>query len=90
MTSQQMAKITQDAIGQLQYDKYGLSDGLLSVRFVDETDSGTWRIAFWLKGDVGTEIHLAVSSQAPEEFVRRRIIQEIEAHLPSWRKLVTS
>lgn len=90
MTHDRISRLTRDAIKSVRYDKYGLSDGFLSVRYIDMTDGGAWKIAFWLKGDVGAKIQIATPAQATDELIKNRIISEIESNLTRWRELLVS
>lgn len=90
MTADKLKLIAEDAIRQLRYEQYGLSGGFISVRYADLTDGDIWKIAFWLKGHVGTEILIAASRNASEEAVKQEVIAAIESNLPAWRNAVTS
>lgn len=90
MTNEQMKNIAEDAIRHVRYEPYGLSGGFMSVRYIDKTDGGFWKIAFWLKGQVGKEILIAASQNASEATVKQEIIAAIESNLPAWRNAVTS
>lgn len=89
MTHDQISKITRDAIQRVQYERCGLSEGVLSIRYIDKTDTG-WKIAFWLKGTIGTDIHVAAPTQASDESVTTQIIEQIESNLAHWRELIAS
>ena len=90
MTNEQMKIIAEDAIRHVRYEPYGLSGGFMSVRYIDKTDGGFWKIAFWLKGQVGKEILIAASHNASEETVKQELIAAIESNLPAWRNAVKS
>jgi len=90
MTADKLKLIAEDAIRQVRYERYGQSGGFMSVRYADQTDGDIWKIAFWLKGQIGKEILIAASRNASEETVKQEIVAAIESHLPAWRNAVTS
>ena len=90
MTNEQIKTIVEDAIRHVRYERYGLSGGFMSVRYIDKTDGDFWKIAFWLKGQVGKEILIAASRNASEETVKQEIIAAIESNLPAWRNALVT
>lgn len=90
MENEQMKTIVEDAIRHVRYERYGLSGGFMGVRYIDKTDGDFWKIAFWLKGQVGKEILVAASRSGSEEAVKPEIIAAIESNLPAWRNAVTA
>ena len=90
MTAEQMKTIAVDAIQHVRYERYGLSSGFISVRYIDKTDGDVWKVAFWLKGQVGTEIAIHAPRNTSDENLKQEIIAAIESQLPAWRNAVTS
>ena len=88
MTTRQMTEIVEKAIQQVQYDKFGLVEGFLHVRYIDKLDNGIWKIGFWLN-DKGRDIQISISPNTSDEAAIRKIIAAIESNLPEWRKLIT-
>ena len=90
MTSEEMLKVTEEAIQEADYGRYGLKGGFLKLRFPPERiTSNTWKIALWIGANVGREIELEVITSSNAKTVKEQIIQKIEAQLTEWRKFVT-